>query len=71
MEEPDVKLEPTKRRVRFWQVAAMTALAYIGSYFALMARNVPAVDDTGQVAFKSSFRKAPGAGRNLAGRLIA
>ena len=43
-------------------VIAVGAL-YIVAYFVVMARNVPAVDKTGKVAFRSSFRMAHTAGR--------
>lgn len=45
------------------KIAATCAIVYIITYFVLMARNVPAVDKTGKVAFKSSFRMARTAGR--------
>jgi hypothetical protein len=64
VEEDRVTTELTKPRMRCWRTVAMMALAYVAAYFAFMARNVPAVDDTGRVAFKSSFRMAPGAGRS-------
>ncbi len=42
---------------------AAFAVVYVITYFVLMARNVPAVDKTGKVAFQSSFRMAHTAGR--------
>ena len=45
------------------KVTVACALAYVIAYFVLMARNVPAVDEKGRVAFRSSFRMARTAGR--------
>ena len=45
------------------KVLASFAVVYVIAYFVLMARNVPAVDKTGKVAFQSSFRMAHTAGR--------
>lgn len=39
------------------------AVVYVIAYFVLMARNVPAVDKTGKVAFQTSSRMARTAGR--------
>ncbi|MBI4658081.1 MAG: hypothetical protein HY735_04385 [Verrucomicrobia bacterium] len=38
-------------------------IAYVLSYFVLMARNVPALDNNGTKRFESAFRLAPTAGR--------
>jgi hypothetical protein len=46
-----------------WRLAAVAALVYVTAYFLLMARNVPAVDNSGRIAFDSAFRMAPSAGR--------
>jgi hypothetical protein len=40
------------------------ALLYVCAYFAVMARNVPAVNKSGKVLFHSSFRMARTAGRS-------
>ena len=45
------------------KVLTVFVLLYVLSYFLVMARNVPAVDKTGKVAFRSSFRMAHTAGR--------
>jgi hypothetical protein len=44
------------------KIFAAFAVVYVIAYFVLMARNVPAVDKRGKVAFQSSFRMAHTAG---------
>lgn len=45
------------------KVIITVAGVYVIAYFLLMARNVPAVDRAGRLAFRSSFRMAHTAGR--------
>jgi hypothetical protein len=45
------------------RICAVFVLLYVVAYFVVMARNVPAVDKTGKVAFQSSFRMAHTAGQ--------
>ena len=45
------------------KVSVAVAAIYVIAYFVLMARNGPAVDKAGRVAFQSSFRMAHTAGR--------
>lgn len=49
--------------VRVLKASLLVALLYIAAYFMLMARNVPAVDVQGNIAFSSSFRFSRPAGR--------
>ena len=44
-------------------LAAVAICVYALAYFLLMARNVPAVSQAGEVRFQSSFRFAAPAGR--------
>jgi hypothetical protein len=45
------------------KIAALGIALYVAAYFLFMARNVPALDQRGKVAFNSSFRLARVAGR--------
>src|ERR1051326_3718288 len=42
---------------------ALVTVIYVLAYFVMMARNVPAVNKDGQIAFRSCFRMAPYEGR--------
>jgi len=52
----------SKKINRVSGIGAVLIFIYTISYFLLMVRNVPAVDEQGNVAFKSSFRWAHSAG---------
>lgn len=45
------------------RTCTVCVVPYVIAYFIMMARNVPAVDGVGRVAFRSSFRMARSAGR--------